>query len=317
MSTEKKHPDFFIVGAAKAGTTSLYHYLEQHPQIYMSPVKEPNHFSTDTDIGQLRPTALKRLKALKIDEFLKGDMSNKIHRAYITDRNQYASLFRLAPANKKTGEASPAYLYSKKAARAIFDYNPDAKIIIILRNPVQRAFSHYLMDRKLAFTNKSFEDALQEDRSHTSRSWGSTSLYLDLGEYYEQVKRYTDLFSKENILIMLSEELRQHPEETISALYRFTGVDDSFKPDLSQAHNKAAVPRNALMHQLLSFSGLRVMIRRNLKNGFIKNGLRRIMFGAPKENKPSAEMTEQLKKYFHQDILKLSELTGKDLTQWL
>lgn len=310
-------PNFFVVGAAKAGTTSLYHYLEQHPQVYMSPVKEPNHFSYDTDLEKLRPSARKRLKALNIEGFLQGDMSNKIHRAYITDRQQYISLFRFAPADKIVGEASPAYLYSKVAAGAIHQFNPEAKIVIILRNPVERAYSHYLMDRKLAFTDKSFEEALTDDHRFTPRSWGATSLYLDLGEYYQQVKRYYDIFPAENILVLLSEELRKNTAETISKLYQFLGIDPSFRPNLSETHNKAVVPRNALMHRLLTFSGLRVFIRRKINNGTFKNILRKAIFNPPKESRPSPTITEKLKLHFRNDIQQLSKLIEKDLTHWL
>lgn len=310
-------PNFFIVGAAKAGTTSLYHYLEQHPQVYMSPVKEPNHFSFDTNLDKLRPSAKKRLNALNIEAFLKGDMSNKIHRAYITDRQQYLSLFRFAEPDKIVGEASPAYLFSKVAAEAIYQFNPDAKIIIILRNPAERAYSHYLMDRKLAFTDKPFEEALSDDNNFLPRSWGATSLYLDLGEYYEQVKRYYDVFPAENILVLLSEELRNNSAETIKKLYQFIGINSSFKPNLSETHNKAVVPRNAIMHRLLGFSELRILIRRRINNGVIKNILRKLVFNPPKENRPTPEMTDKLKKHFRADIQQLSKLIEKDLTHWL
>lgn len=317
MSAKSVIPGFFIVGAAKSGTTALYNYFEQHPEVYMSPIKEPNHFASDINIALLRPSALIRLKALHIDNFLRGNMKNKIHRAYITDRSQYLSLFRFVTNEKQTGEASPAYLYSKTAAKAIYEYNSNAKIIIILRDPAERAFSHYLMDRKLAFTDKSFEDALEEDNQFTPRTWGATSLYLDLGEYYEQVKRYYDVFPKENIMVLLNEELQQNPLETISQLYRFIGVDPDFKPDLTDEYNKAVVPRNAVMHRLLKFNVLRVFIRRNLNDGNIKNTIHRLLFDLPKQNKPSTETIQKLKKHFRNDIQKLSALLKKDLTHWL
>jgi len=314
---KKNYPDFFIVGAAKAGTTSLYHYLEQHPQVYMSPIKEPNYFSSDTQLDALRPSAKKRLKALKVDEFLKSDMSHKIHRAYLTDEEQYRSLFRLAGHDKITGEASPAYLFSKVAANAIYQFNPKAKIIIILRNPVERAFSHYLMDRKLAFTSKSFTAALEEDRLHQPKSWGSTSLYLELGLYYEQVKRYFDLFPRSQILIVLSEELRKQPQETLRKLYQFLEINDRFLPSLNEQHNSAVVPRNGLIFKLLTLNTIRVKIRRYLKNGAFKNWLRKIAYTPPEDKRPDEKTIQELKNFYHDDILHLSQLTEKDLSTWL
>jgi Sulfotransferase family len=200
---ETKRPNFFIIGAAKAGTTSLYQYLAQHPDIYMSPIKEPNYFSTEINFEDVRPEVQERIKLLKIDAYLKGDMKRTIHRAFIKNQNQYESLFRFVANQKAIGEASASYLYSPEAANAIKKYNPDAKIIIVLRNPVQRIYSHYLMDRRMAITQLSFEEALLEDKNNPLKMWGSKSLYYELSEYYEQVKRYYDTFPQSNILLYL------------------------------------------------------------------------------------------------------------------
>ena len=199
----KAKPNFFIVGAAKSGTTSLYAYLNQHPEVYMSPIKEPNYFSTDIDLEAIRPQVKERIKLLDIDSFINGPMDTKIHRAFITKEDQYLALFRNVKNEKAIGDASASYLYSKVAAQNIYKFNSEAKIIIVLRHPVQRMYSHYLMDRRMAVTTLEFEKALLEDRNNPSQSWGSKSLYYELSEYFEQVERYYDLFSSKQILILL------------------------------------------------------------------------------------------------------------------
>ncbi|MBP6414624.1 MAG: sulfotransferase, partial [Bacteroidia bacterium] len=132
---ETNKPDFFIVGAAKSGTTSLYHYLNQHPEIYLSPIKEPNFFSSDIKIENLRQSVKNRIKAENIDQFFNDGMKRTIHRAFIRDEHQYLQLFAPAAPGQLKGEASPSYLYSEVAAKSIFAFNEKAKIIIILREP--------------------------------------------------------------------------------------------------------------------------------------------------------------------------------------
>ncbi|MBL7923954.1 MAG: sulfotransferase [Bacteroidia bacterium] len=310
-------PNFFIVGAAKAGTTSLYQYLSQHPDVYMSPIKEPNFFATDIQLEAIRPEVKERLRLLDASSFLRGDMKKTMHRAFITKPDEYAALFRFAAGKKAIGEASASYLFSDKAAANIHQYNPDARIIMILRNPVQRAYSHYLMDRRMAVTGLPFEEALEEERKHPVRSWGSTSLYLELGLYAGQVKRYLDLFPRDQVLILLNEELREHPEDTMKRVYAFLGVDTAFSTNFEKEFNAAAVPRNTLVKKIISVNLLRVKVRRALKNSFLKRFIRKALFAKPAEERPSAAVNARLLEYYKNDIQSLSKLIQKDLSKWL
>jgi len=141
----EKLPNFFIVGAAKSGTTSLYHHLCQHLDVFMSPVKEPHYFSRDVGVRSFKADDTKSIFAnLRgyIDFILKS-------RFYILNFEKYKRLFSNVKNEKAIGEASVSYLVSKVAAEEIYKFNPDAKIIIILRNPVKRAFSHWLMDLRI------------------------------------------------------------------------------------------------------------------------------------------------------------------------
>ncbi|MFN0188184.1 MAG: sulfotransferase domain-containing protein [Bacteroidia bacterium] len=314
MSTAK--PNFFIVGAAKSGTTSLYDYLNQHPEVYMSPIKEPNYFASDIDLDAIREEVKSRIKLLNVDEYIKSDMKKSMHRAFITSFDQYLALYRFAKNEKAIGEASASYLFSKTAARNIFEYNSNAKIIMVLRQPAQRAYSHYLMDQRMALTNLSFEDALAEEAKHPIRNWGATSLYLELGLFSEQVKRYLDVFPRDQVLILLNEELRHSTKATMKKVYSFLNVNPNFNVSLEKDFNTAAVPRNPIVRKLITVNTFRVKIRRALKNSFLKEIIKKLLFTKPEKGEMQPETKVQLEKYYKNDIKSLEKLIDIELSTW-
>jgi Sulfotransferase domain len=217
-------PNFFIVGAAKSGTTSLYQYLRQHPDIYMPAElgwKEPSYYCDTYGVANY--------------EF-------------------YLSLFKDANTQKRIGEASTAYLSSPESARRIYDAVPDAKIIMVLRNPVDRAYSLYKWMFQHGYeTISRFEEALEaeiHDRKDKPEFMsgkfykGSFSYYWDFlyfssGLYYEQVKRYYHLFPKGQMAVIIFEEFAKDTRQTVRSLYKFLGVDTAFDPEI-QIHNQGA-----------------------------------------------------------------------------
>jgi hypothetical protein len=173
-----KLPNLFIVGTGRAGTTSLYNYLKQHPEVFMSPIKEPQYF--------LRKD---------IYEFHDGIDIEKI----ISDFGEYVSLFKGGEHKKIRGEASALYLYSKSATHEIYELIPDAKIIISLRNPIERALSYFRMNiGQGIIVAKSFCEAIRK-----------RPFYLWSSLYYEHVKRYLETFPKQNIKIIIYDDLKK------------------------------------------------------------------------------------------------------------
>lgn len=160
--TRNKKPNFFVVGAAKAGTTSIYHYLKSHNDIYLSPIKEPHFFSTDIKIQDFTST-YKKHTFLDLDSYFKEKPYEELALSFVKDMEQYYKLFEDHKNEKAVGECSPSYLYSEKAALNIFNFNKDAKIIISLRNPIKRAYSHYLMALRLGQTDLDFREAFEQD----------------------------------------------------------------------------------------------------------------------------------------------------------
>jgi len=162
--------DFFIVGAPKAGTTSLYHYLNEHPQVEMSIQKEPDYFSDKAIQKQGMYYGKNRIDTLK----------------------KYEALFMQKEA-VLYGEWSVSYLFYENVAEDIKSYNPNAKIIIMLRNPIDRAFSHYLMDYRLGLVSESFEDIIDKKSNHKNAHLFYQQ-YIQVGEYANQIQKYFKVF---------------------------------------------------------------------------------------------------------------------------
>jgi hypothetical protein len=284
-------PNFFIVGTPKAGTTSLYHYLEQHPQIFMSPVKETNYFSYD------------EIKAQNL-------FYNEEH---ICNEDQYKALFREATIEKAIGEASVSYLFYPTVPQKIYRYNPEAKIIIVLRNPVDRGFSHYLMDKRLGFVNIGYEDIIRNQHLKDYKLYFQQ--YVLLGLYYEQVKRYIDIFGTSNVKILLYEDIVKQMENVVKEIYAFLNVDVDFNPDIATKHNVYSKPKNALIQNLYKHKRVRsfakfffgTTLRTNIRNHFFT-----------RENKPviNENLKSALLKIYSDDILRTGELIGKSLESW-
>jgi Sulfotransferase domain len=215
-----KWPNLFIVGAAKAGTTSLYHYLSQHPEIYMSPIKEPHFFS------RIRPD--RKHVALSGTQVIANERS-------------YLRLFQQWQHEPLAGEASPSYLWEPMAASRIKQVSPNAKIIILLREPVSRAYSHYLNDVRAGLEKRSFLEAIEADLAATKVGWGVSPLYVALGLYGEQVKRYLDRFTQ--VKIIFFENLILYPQETLRQIFRFLQVEASYadriEPEIFNPYAKA------------------------------------------------------------------------------
>ncbi len=298
-----KKSNLFIVGAAKAGTTSLYYYLKRHPEVFMSSVKEPNFFSKDLEFdafvnGYSRP--------LKLDF---------IHLAYVRNFDDYMELFRDVEKEPMIGESDTSYLYSKKEAEEIYKFNPNAKIIILLRDPIERAFSHYLMNLKIGISkNPDFISEFYEDLKKTRKGWGISHFYLELGLYYEQVKRYTDIFPKKNLKIVLFEDFKNNSEFCFFDILQFLGFSTDFVPD--KKYNQREVPKNPALNKRLRIVGDKIKktfpcpLKKLLKKGYY-----RIFFKSEKP-KLDPEFRKNLIRFFKSNIEDLENLLGLDLDCW-
>lgn len=299
-------PNFLIIGAAKSGTTALYRFLDQHPQIYMSPRKQPDFLAFE---GK-RP-----------NYHWPGGKLAHVNRNPITSIEEYRALFEGVTDEISIGEASPSYLYISKAAEHIRQRLPDVKLIAILRDPVERAYSNYC---HLARTgDEPFTDFLQAFRAEQTRildNWAPFWHYKQMGLYYAQLKRYFDMFDREQIRVYLYEDLNANPLDVLQDIFRFLKVDDTFVSDVSSRYNVARTPRiRALQRFLVHPSPIKSILRPILPEKprrYLGKGIRGLNL-VPGKPPLSPEVRRELIQEFRDDILKLQDLIQRDLSRWL
>lgn len=313
MKNNKKLPNFFVVGAARSGTTSLYNYLKQHPDIYLSPIKEPNYFARNIDTSKFKGS-FKKNGNFNYKKYLKGKMNKIIHQAWVQDFKDYVKLFKNVKNEKVIGEFSVIYLFSKVAAKEIYKFNPNSKIIMLLRNPIERAFSHYKMDVNAKVTNKSIFK-LKEDYNFKDAKYGTRSLCLEFSSYYEQVKRYLDIFPKKNVKILFFEDLKKNPKKVVKEVCKFLGVYKNFKADTSKKHNPTTAfsPKFKLLSWISSKLNL-IEIYNKIPNSKIKNFINKIYYN---ENEPLKRLKDSdkrlLKNLYKENLKRLSKIIDNEL----
>jgi hypothetical protein len=307
-------PNFLIVGAPKTGTTSLYHYLQQHPQIFMSPVKEPSFFCSELRPENF-PDAFRRRVAQQSNELrshLRDAKPGAPPPGLITEWDDYQLLFRNVQAERAVGEASVFYLWSASAPGNIRSRIPHAKIIMILRDPAERAFSQYLPLLMAGFIKSSFREHIDQCIRATSREHSSVYPFLEFGLYHQQVKLYLEIFPRNNIRIYWYEEAWRKPMALLADLFEFLGVD-SIELDTSKRHydRRAKYISYVLKRYVLGQRGV-MLIPRALRS-YLKPLVARLG--------PYARLAPEDRKflidYYRNDIEKLALLTNHDLTAWL
>jgi hypothetical protein len=233
-------PNLFVIGAAKCGTTSLAYYLSQHPQIFMTKLKEPHYFS------RVRPS---------------GVFAHAI--PVVSNERDYLDLFVGSAQFRYRGEASTSYLWSPEAVGRIADHCPDARIVAVLREPIARLYSHYLNEVREGVETRPVEQAVREDCEFRAGRWGVHHLYVECGLYSRQLARYLDEFPREQIMVLFQEELRDHPVEVLTRLMTFLGLDP--RPvaqfDLTP-RNTYRAPRYGLLGQVRASPLARTAYRR-------------------------------------------------------
>lgn len=299
-------PDFLIIGAAKAGTTAVWQYLRQHPQVYMSPVKHPRFFAFEGETL----------------DFHGPDPRTSGRPWAITDIDSYRALFDGVTGETAIGEASHSYLYIPKAAERIRHHAPDVKMIAILRNPVERAHSHFLnMAREGREPLTDFAQALREEERRVRDNWWPDFHYVQVGHYYPQVKRYFDLFEQDQIRIYLYEDLKNDSLGTMKDIYRFLNIDDAFVPDVRIRYKMSGVPKNKALYSLfMGLESVRPGVERLLPEAWYRRVLRTAI-GLKNKNlhRPqlSPEVRECLTELYREDVLRLQDLLNRDLSHWL
>ncbi|WDL95536.1 sulfotransferase family protein [Alicyclobacillus sp. ALC3] len=293
-------PNFLIVGAAKSGTSSLDRYLSQHPDIYIPPKKEAHYFS----IPDFPPT-------------FQGPGDEGMNQYTVRDRALYEQLFDDVQEQTAVGESSVFYLYYPGTAARIHKTIPAAKVIILLRNPVDRAYSAYTHLIRDERESMSFEDSLAQEQARHANDYEPMWLYRELGLYTEQVKRYFDVFGRDQVKVLLFEEFVREPCAHVREVLAFLGVDPDVPIDTSLTHNESGQPTSRLVYNFISKpNGLKELVKPLVPAAIRERlGLRAKSMVLKKVSMESATRAE-LEAYFASDIAALAELLQRDLSIW-
>lgn len=293
-------PDVIVIGAPRSGTTSLYRYLQQHPQVYMSPLKETRFFAHEGETVDYRGPA---------DAYA-------YNRNAVTDAAAYARLFEEAAADQLTGEASPVYLYrGERAAPRIARHAPGARLIAIFRNPVERAYSDFLNMVRLGWEPEhDFARALAKEARRIEAGWSPFYHYRAKGFYARQLRVYLDRFDRAQMRFYLYDDLRSDAAALMRDAFAFLGVDPDVSVDAETRHNRSGLPRSRMAHRVLTHPVAERVMRGPLRT--VRTTLRD--WNTAHAKPPLApDVRAELQAAYRDDVLRLQDLLGRDLSHWL
>jgi hypothetical protein len=291
-------PNFLIIGMAKAGTTPLFAALKQHPQIFMSRIKEPRFFAFMNDPPR----------------FGGPSFHDYIQSPTITEIADYEALFDDAGTKKARGEASTIYSYypGDKPAVHIRHYLPDVRLIILLRQPAARTYANFVHCIRNDWEPLgNFVQALADEPRRIRDNWSYFLRYRQNSDYLTQLQRYYDRYDRHQISVYLYDDLCKAPLTLVQDVFRFLEVDDSFVPDISGRYNVSLLPISLHIHRVLN----------RMRRATTIASLRRIIGRAIRINlyRPTipADIYEELTDEFRPDILRLQDMIDRDLKNWI
>jgi hypothetical protein len=290
ITPEEIWPNFFIIGARKCATTSLYFYLKEIPGVYMPPIKELFYFAPNAVNGELWDV--------------------------IRDKKEYLGYFKDAKEYTAIGEATPIYLWDPDAPKLIHQTIPHARIVVSLRDPVERAYSQYLMSTRYTTGKASFYEVLMRDYKNPEKVYGRNGLIVELGMYYEQVRRYFDIFGRDQVKVIVFEEFVQDPVKYVNEILTFLGINYKVT-EISGHYNPDSVPRSPL--SVLPFVLFRWLRSKNIDFYKILHRVpavyrvEKILFKTREKPKIDPKAIKFLREIYYDDVLKLQSLLGRSL----
>lgn len=294
-------PTFIVIGASRSGTTALHHFLGQHPDIYVSPVKSPNYFVA----GDALPP-------------WEGRVLQAMARHWIADREAYEGLFDAVQGETATGEVSPVYLQSRAAPRRILGACPDVKLVAVLREPVSRAYAHYLGRRRDGLEGREdFRTVVEQELAGPLPDDVAFGSYIGASRYYHFLREYFDCFPAQRIRIHLFEDFVADPGRVLADLFEFVGVDAALGVDTSARYNASGQIGGPLRRFVWTRSvNLRTALRPYLPSRL--RDLGQVLIGQSLERPPLAkDLRSRIAEVLRHDVERLQSLLDRDLSGWL
>jgi len=288
-----KKPMFFCIGAQKAGTTTLHYILNQHPEIFLPEIKEIHFFDRETN-------------------FSKG-------------YDWYNIFFEDVKTEKAIGEICPNYLYDKKTAQRLFEFNPNCKLIVLLRNPAERAFSHYKMRFGRGDEKSSFKNAINRELQNIKKEteYPLSEHYISRGYYDIQLQKYFDIFDKKNILILsFEDDFLKNKNNTIKKILNFIGVNRNVNLALNvKATPEVSWKSEKVYNALYTKSKLNQFAKKIISSKNLRIKIKYIFSNLNQKSNRNKQELDELKPYlinkvFNKSIIELEKITELNFDNW-
>lgn len=295
-------PNFLVIGAGRAGTTSVDRYLKQHPDVFIPDVKAPSHFFCH---------GLERIE----DPYLRLVTRNY----FVPDPKDYEALFDGVTGETAIGEVSPVYLAALHVAPRIASRLPGVRLVALLRHPVDRVYARFVARRRDGLERRpDFADLVREERRQPLIRDVAFGTYLAAGFCSHFLQSYFDRFPRDRIRIHLFEDFRMDAASVMSDLFEFLEVDPGFVPDTGKLHNQSGgiignkLVRNAWTRSALLRAGMRRWVPERARDA-VFSAVASNLVALPLDPGLRAELTE----LYREDIERLQELIDRDLSHWL
>jgi hypothetical protein len=320
-------PNFFVIGAPRSGTTSVYEYLDAHPDVYMSTTKEPDFFA-QPEVDAVHPLGGEPQERSLVDDAEQSpDLAAQLA--------PYQKLFAGATGQSRRGEASALYLGHPTAAWHLRSYMPDAPVVVILRNPAERAFSHVVHAKRIYAESGVSSPAGAEGRTIDEEferavkvattegmpevTVSEPEIWVRAGFYHAHLTRWFELFPREQFAIFLFEDLATDAPGVMKTIYGHLGIDVSFKLPTTEAFNASVVPKNQRLFQAFTTTNPIMKQAKSLApprvRAFAGRTRNKYLGGAKPEVEDDLGAT--LQSIYREDTERLQDLIGRDLTAWL
>jgi len=294
-SSLKTLPNLFIVGASKAGTTSLFHWLKSHPDFFFPTMKEVHYFSYHC-----------------IKNCSKGPGDKVVLSTICNNFDQYEKIFSAGKGSLIRVDNSPSYLfYAADTAKKIHDAVPDAKILIVLREPVEKIFSQYSHLARQGREVLDFETALSKENERKQNGWGDMWRYKESGYYADSVETFIDVFGRDKVKVCFFEQLRDAPSTFVSEVIEFSGANSEFSFNSGEVFNRSGTPKSLFVARYVLGGPVYSIAKKVFPaklGGLIRRNLQKLNTG--KKIVLADKVRQSLKQDYKDDINRLEEVLG-------
>ena len=298
LKAQKKLPNFIAVGAPRSGTTSLYYYLRQHPQVFLPSQKELHYFSY--------PQLMQR-QGGPGDRFVVAGLCG--------EADAYASHYRRVKEEAVIGEISPSYLYFSDVAGRITEELGMVKILMILRNPMEKTFSQFMHMVGEGRETLSFEEALSQEEKRRAEGWGDIWLYTESSLYSSGLEKYLKVFGRANVKVIIFDDFKKDPKKILREVFQFLNINDRFICDTSGMFGKSGIPRMRWFARLIDSPNPFYLLARAMIPSSVSKPIKRRLVQMNQGAKPhlNHETRDRLHELFSQDISRLESLLDRHL----